>query len=202
MNAIDLLKKQHMEVSDLFARFAATSDKAEKRAIFEKVATALVSHDAIEREIFYPACEKEMGKSELLGESVVEHGVIEFMIHRADLNSRKEAFDDYIKVLKEMVRHHVDEEEDELFPKVQRALSQEKLEKLGIKMWARFHEASANDFRPALAATLKQVIAGATETKPPKKKAAPKPKAKVKAKAKAKPAARSSRSRANGHASA
>ncbi len=191
MNAIDMLKKQHLEVSDLFARFAAISDKNEKRAIFDKIAAALVAHDAIEREIFYPACEREMGKGELLGESLVEHGVIEFMIHRADLNRRKEAFDDHVKVLKEMVRHHVDEEEDELFPKVTRALGKARLEKLGPKMWARFHESLAGDFRVALTDALNQVIAGATKTKPKAKKPA----------AKEKPA-RAASARANGHARA
>src|SRR4051812_40971351 len=62
MKATDLLLKQHRLVEDLFEQFEEAKTPAQKRTIFEKLAANLVGHDAIEREIFYPACEKELGK--------------------------------------------------------------------------------------------------------------------------------------------
>lgn len=177
MNAIDLLKKQHLEVADLFAQFEITSKKPEKRAIFEKIAASLVAHDTIEREILYPACKRQMGNTDMLGEAIVEHGLIEFMLFRADQNLRKDALDTHVMVLREVVRHHVTEEEDEFFPKVMRELGKNRLEELGLRMGLRYREALLEgDWRTPLRATLAQVLEGATETKKPKKKAAaPKP---------------------------
>lgn len=170
MNAIDLLKKQHDKVAELFERFEKASKPADKSAIFEEIAANLVAHDAIEREIFYPACEKKMGLTDLLGEALVEHGVVEFMLYRTDENLGKEALDHHVTVLQEVVDHHVEEEEKELFPKVEKAFSKAALEEFGPKMWARFQEAIAADFRGPLAENLSQVLAGAMKTKPPKKK--------------------------------
>jgi len=184
MNAIDLLRKQHDKVADLFDRFEKASKPAEKSEIFEEIAANLVAHDAIEREIFYPACEKKMGLTDLLGEALVEHGVVEFMLYRADENLGKEALDHHVTVLQEIVDHHVEEEEKEFFPRVEKAFSKALLEELGPKMWARFQEAIAADFRGPLAENLSQVLAGAMKTKPAKKPARKAPAKRMDAKAK------------------
>ena len=93
MNATDLLKKQHTKVDALFTRFEKAKKAADKVAIFEEIAANLVANDAIEREIFYPACEEEMGMTESLGEALVEHGLVEFMVYRADQNLHNETLD-------------------------------------------------------------------------------------------------------------
>ena len=108
MKATDLLKKQHTKVDGLFTRFEKAKKAPEKAAIFEELAANLVAHDAIEREIFYPACEEEMGMTELLGEALVEHGLVEFMIYRADQNLNNDTLAHHVKVRKEVVEHHVD----------------------------------------------------------------------------------------------
>jgi hemerythrin superfamily protein len=165
MKATDLLKQQHREVEELFERIE-NAEAREKKALFEELATNLVAHDAIEREIFYPACERQMGDEEILREALVEHGLVEFTLFQADRETRDEdALDARIKVLKDIVEHHVEEEEKELFPKVEKALSGQ-LEQLGAAMEARFEEAKEEDFRTPLQKNVRQVIGGAVKTTP------------------------------------
>lgn len=183
MKATELLKSQHEEVKDLFERIESTKSQEEKNRLFEELATNLVAHDAIEREIFYPACEKKMGMTKLLGEALVEHGVVEFSLHLADSARGGSDFEHKMKVLSEMVDHHVTEEEEELFPKVDKALGPE-LEALAAKMTLRFEEVKGNDFRGPLHEKLEQVLAGTStaHARSSGKKPAPK-KAPVKASA-------------------
>ena len=163
-DAISLLKSQHDEVKALFQRIQKASARSRKLALFEELAGKLVAHDAIEREIFYPACERAMGMTDLLGEALVEHGVVEFSLYEADQARRGRDFPFKCQVLSEIVEHHVEEEENEFFPKVKKALGKEKLVELGERMKARFEEAVASgDFRTPLHANLKQVLAGALE---------------------------------------
>jgi len=165
MKATDLLIQQHRAVEDLFEQFEDADGAEEKRNIFEKLAANLVGHDAIERELFYPACEKELGEDEdVLHESLVEHGVVEFSLFRADENRNGEDFDKYVTVLKEIVEHHVEEEESELLPRVKSEMEADRLEELGTAMEKRFEAALASDFREPLRENLDQVLAGRTKT--------------------------------------
>lgn len=169
MKATDLLEQQHREVRDLFKRIEDASG-SEQRTLFAEIASNLVAHDAIEREIFYPACERVLGMTDELGEALVEHGVVEFCLFEAD-EAKPEQFKHKCTVLREMLDHHIDEEEDEFFPKVEKALGEEKLESLGEEMQRRFQEAKRNDFRGPLHENLRQVLSGAMKTKPAQKKA-------------------------------
>jgi len=160
-SAIELLKTQHEEVKTLFKRIEKASTRAAKTKLFDELAANLAAHDAIEREIFYPACEKGMGMTDLLGEALVEHGVVEFSLYQADQARKDKDFSFKCQVLSEIVEHHVKEEEEEFFPKVQKALGKEKLMELGARMQARFEQAKSKDYHPALKSNLKQVLAGA-----------------------------------------
>src|SRR3954471_17999359 len=160
-SAIDLLKTQHEEVKKLFKRIEKASTRSAKLKLFDELAANLAAHDAIEREIFYPACEKGMGMTDLLGEALVEHGVVEFSLYQADQARRDPSFSFKCQVLSEIVEHHVKEEEDDFFPKAERALGREKLMELGARMKERFEAAKASSFRPPLHSNLKQVLAGA-----------------------------------------
>lgn len=166
MKATDLLKDQHKEVATLFKHIESAKGGAEKNKLFEELAKNIAGHDAIEREIFYPACQKEMGTTDLLGEALVEHGVVEFSLYLADQARGEDDFDFKITVLREIIEHHVEEEENELFPKVEKALGAEMLEQLGAEMEERFEESKEDDFRPPLHDNLSQVLAGAMETEP------------------------------------
>jgi hypothetical protein len=159
-SAIALLKKQHVEVKALFKRIEQASGRATRMKLFEELACKLVGHDAIEREIFYPACEKAMGMTDLLSEALVEHGVVEFSLYQADQARMSPEFPAKCQVLGEIVNHHVEEEQDDFFPKVEKAMSKEQLSELGARMQARFEQALAQDFREPLHHNLKQVLAG------------------------------------------
>lgn len=166
MKATDLLEAQHREVEKLFEKIAKTDDPKEKRAYFDELAANLVAHDAIERELFYPAAEAAMGMNDILGESLVEHGLVEFTLYLADESRMKKGFHHRVTVLEEVVEHHVKEEEDELLPKVKKALSAKENEELGARMEKKFAEALTKPFRTPLHENLEQVLQGALKTKP------------------------------------
>lgn len=194
MKATKLLTQQHKEVSDLFKKFGKTKDEDEQEELFEHIGAGLAAHDAIERELFYPACKEALGADdETLGEGLVEHEVVEFSIYKADL-ADAEDFKHCVKVLSEIVEHHVEEEEKELFPKIEKAMTAEALEELGVEMEQRFEEAMEEDFREAVRANLEQVLSGAIETEPADDDDAPE--AKKAAAKKAPPKARSSAKKA------
>lgn len=177
MKATDLLKAQHKAVEKLFAAIEKSEDDAEEAQLFAELASNLVAHDGIEREIFYPACEAQMGMTDQLGEALVEHGVVEFCLYEANNALGDETFDFKVRVLREMVEHHVEEEEGEFFPAVEKDFDEELLEALGAKMKAGFEKNLAKDFREPLFANLQQVLAGTIKPRkvPEKKNGAKKP---------------------------
>jgi hemerythrin-like domain-containing protein len=167
MKATELLTKQHHEVSRLFEAIESARSASEKRTLFQELASNLTAHDSIERQLFYPACEEAMGLNDDLGEALVEHGVIEFCLYQANEALGEPDFDFKCKVLQEIVEHHVQEEEEEFFPKAEKALSLDLLELLGDEMAEAFEEACSEDFREPLYENLRQVFAGAIEPMPP-----------------------------------
>jgi hemerythrin-like domain-containing protein len=166
MNAIELLKQQHREVDELFSKIESAEQPAEKASLFHELASKLVGHDAIEREIFYPACEEAMGLNDELGEALVEHGVVEFSLYQADQALGQEDFDFKISVLKELVQHHVEEEEKEFLPKAEKALGSDEIEELGEEMEDAFEDAIGEDYHGPLFENLRQVLAGTLKPVP------------------------------------
>ena len=134
MNAIEMLKKQHREVAKLFKEFEAAKSAGPRRKIFEKIADALAVHATIEEKHFYPAVKKKQTEDILL-ESVEEHLEIKRVI--ADLlamSADDENFDAKVTVLQEDVEHHVEEEQDDMFPKVEKLFDEETLEAIAVAM--------------------------------------------------------------------
>jgi hypothetical protein len=165
MDAIKLLEAQHKEVKELFEQLESQGSSADP-AIFEELAQNLVAHDAIEREIFYPACEKALGMTSHLAEALVEHGYVEYGLYQADLAQGQNSFEAKCKVLKEVLLHHVQEEEDEFFPEVRENMEASQLEALGTQMEQRFEAVKEQDFSELVRANLLQVMGGAVKTKP------------------------------------
>lgn len=166
MKATELLTQQHREVSRLFKAIESAAGKAEKQKLFQELASNLVAHDGIERDIFYPACEEALGMNDDLGEALVEHGFIEFGLYQSTEALEAEDFDFKCKVLSELVEHHVEEEEQEFFPKVEKAIGADGLESLAEEMLEAFEDARAEDFREPLYRNLREVFAGAIKTTP------------------------------------
>jgi hemerythrin superfamily protein len=133
LNAIDLLKQQHREVEELFAQ-AENADGEEKGELANTIADKLAVHVAIEEKYFYPAT-RTTRTEQLLREAVEEHLSAKRLL--ADLiqtDPEDPQFDAKVKVLKEQIQHHVDEEESQLFPKVLNLISTQELEDLAVVM--------------------------------------------------------------------
>lgn len=146
VDPIALLEAQHREVETLFEQHEKASDGREKRAIFARIADALAAHATIEEELFYPAVFSEKTEDELR-EAVEEHLQAKRLI--ADLlgmSTTDPQWDGKVAVLCEEVRHHVKEEETELFPKLSK-LDEEMMQDLGAQMQDRF-EALMEEGRP------------------------------------------------------
>ncbi len=145
MNAIDLLEQQHREVEELFEEFEGAGEGAvrTKERICREISDQLAVHAEIEEKLFYPESKQE-NTEELLRESVEEHLSMKRIV--ADLvesGPADEQFEARMKVLKEQVEHHVEEEEGELFPRVREALSKDDLEDLGGRMQTMAEELEA-----------------------------------------------------------
>jgi len=112
----------------------------DKQRVFTLIADNLAAHASIEERYFYPSVNSE-DTEEILLESAEEHLAAKRVIaDLLDLPSSDETFDAKVKVLQDMVDHHVDEEEHTLFPKVRKAVDKQSLEDLGIQMEAAFAE--------------------------------------------------------------
>jgi iron-sulfur cluster repair protein YtfE (RIC family) len=142
MNALDLLKEQHEEVSKLFKKFEKLGDDAtaERRELFVMIADRLSAHATIEEQYFYPSIKTEKSE-DLLREAVEEHlGVKRIIADLLELEPSDETFAAKMKVMRENVEHHVEEEEDKLFKMVRKTLNADQLLALGIQMKAEFDE--------------------------------------------------------------
>lgn len=125
-NALDLLKHDHQEVDGMFKQYEdmkESGDESEKEALVTQICDALTVHAQIEEEIFYPAArralDEEEGK-EVLDEAAVEHQSLKDIIARLESAPADDPlYDAGVKVLSEYVKHHVREEENELFPKLE-----------------------------------------------------------------------------------
>ncbi len=136
MNAIELLTQQHREVEELFEEFETAGEGARKtkERTCQQIGDALAVHATIEEKIFDPES-KQANTEELLRESVEEHLAMKKLladIMESDLDDPQ--YEAKMKVLKEQVEHHVEEEERELFPLVGKSCSKEELEDMGGRM--------------------------------------------------------------------
>jgi hemerythrin-like domain-containing protein len=135
MDALTLLKNDHRSVEQLFKRFEKAGDRAytEKRQLADRIIEALSQHAAIEEQVFYPVVRATVGDTEdVVLESLEEHHIVKWVLSELDsMEPTDERFDAKMTVLIENVRHHVEEEEQELFPKVRDELDRKALADLG-----------------------------------------------------------------------
>jgi hypothetical protein len=135
-DAIALLEADHREVDGLFHKYEGLAAPAEKKALAAKICVALKVHTQIEEELFYPPARKETGDKDLLDEAVVEHAGAKTLIAEIEaMEPGQPLYDAKVKVLGEQIRHHVEEEETELFPEVRK--TDLDLDALGAKLAAR-----------------------------------------------------------------
>lgn len=132
-SATDLLRHDHREVERLLKQFESAGGEDAQREIVNTVCTELLVHTQIEEDLFYPAVRQAIDAQDTMDEAEVEHASVKQLI--AELGRMKPGdnlYDAKVMVLSEYVKHHVKEEEDEMFPMVEK--SEIDLEALGEEL--------------------------------------------------------------------
>jgi hemerythrin-like domain-containing protein len=137
MNAFELLKADHEKVSKIFDELEPTTNRASKtrRELFTKLKNELDVHSQIEEQILYPALKDAEETHEITLEAFEEHHVVKQLLKELEaMEVESDEWTAKLKVLKENVEHHVEEEEDEMFKKARQVLSSEQIEQLGTRL--------------------------------------------------------------------
>ena len=118
-DAIAMLRADHKNVSALFEQFEKSRSPAKKKSLVQQICLELTVHAQIEEEIFYPAVQQALRDKELVPEARVEHASLKALIAQVEgVEPEGEMYDARVKVMSEYVKHHVKEEQNEMFPKV------------------------------------------------------------------------------------
>jgi len=123
-DAIKLLKDDHRQVEDWFEAFEKTSNGPKKQKLADQICLALRVHTQIEEEIFYPACREAGLEDDMMDEADVEHDGAKKLIEEIEAGKPgDDHWDAKVKVLSEMIKHHVKEEEqrDGMFARAKKA---------------------------------------------------------------------------------
>jgi hemerythrin superfamily protein len=150
MKATEMLKKQHRQVKALFKQVEKTEAAGERRRLMEEIGRRLQIHTTIEEEIFYPAV-RGLGThkaKEMIDEALEEHHVVDLVLRELPtIDPEDERFMAKMTVLSELVKHHVEEEESEMFKLAKKR--DDELEDLAERMEARQSELEARAARRA-----------------------------------------------------
>ena len=165
MKATTLLEKQHRKVEAIFKKLEA--GRADPAPLLEALADDLAGHMAIEQEILYPAARSV--DEDLISEAYEEHSLAEIALKRLlETDSDDDAFAARVTATKELIEHHVEEEEATLFPKLEKSLGADQLEELGKAMKVRFDEVVSAGFRASVPKGVSRTSADLTrDTEPP-----------------------------------
>lgn len=135
-NAIALLRADHQLVQGLFDQFQKTRSEERKGKLARQICQELTVHAQIEEEIFYPAAREALRDQDLVDEATVEHQSAKDLIAQIEASSAgAELFDAKVTVLGEYIKHHVKEEQNEMFPKIRKTKLD--LKALGEQLQAR-----------------------------------------------------------------
>ena len=147
-DAIALLKSDHRQVEDWFEQFEKARKDERKQELADKICQALIVHTQIEEEIFYPAFIEATQDEDTHHEAIVEHDGAKNLIAQIQASSPKdEYFDAKVKVLSEMIKHHVKEEEQRGGMFAEAKDSNMDLDALGEQLLARKQELMAKTSR-------------------------------------------------------
>ena len=137
MKATDFLKKQHREVMKLFKEVEKTEDTRARKRLMSEIVSHLKVHTTIEEEIFYPAV-REIGTEkaeEQMLEAVEEHHVVDLVLAELpQVDPAADTFEAKMTVLRELIEHHVEEEQEEVFPMAEKRLGKERIAELGERL--------------------------------------------------------------------
>jgi hemerythrin superfamily protein len=138
VDAIVLLKNDHKTVEKLFKQFEKAGDDApqKKRDLVDQIIEELSVHAYVEEQVFYPEARKAVPETEdHVLESLEEHHIVKWVLQELQgMDPADERFDAKVSVLIENVRHHVEEEEQDWFPKVRKAMGRKRLQELAERL--------------------------------------------------------------------
>lgn len=138
-DAINLLRADHKRVSEMFDQFEKTRSTTKKKTLVSKICLELSVHAQIEEEIFYPAVKGALRDKEMIPEATVEHASVRDLIAQVrDVEPDGEMYDAKVTVMGEFVRHHVKEEQNEMFAKAKKTRLD--MAALGEQLYARQQE--------------------------------------------------------------
>lgn len=121
-DATAMLRADHKLVSGLFDEYDKARSAARKKQLVAQICSELSVHAQVEEEIFYPAVKQALKDKALIPEATVEHATLKDLIAQVEgIEPDGEMFDARIKVLSEYVKHHVNEEQREMFPQAKAA---------------------------------------------------------------------------------
>lgn len=133
MDAITLLKQDHRTVEKMFSQFKKAKGETEQAEMCQQICRELTLHAQIEEKSFYPEVKAKM--KEMVLESLEEHKQVKTLVGELEgMKAGDELMQPKMKVLKEDVKHHVDEEEKQMFPKLTRGLGKERLMDIGERL--------------------------------------------------------------------
>lgn len=116
-NAIEMLREDHRKVKELFQQFERSGESDGKEQIAHQTLHELELHAALEEEMFYPAAREHVHEEKQIDEALEEHHVAELLIGELKkMSPDDERYEAKYKVLAESVKHHIQEEESEMFP--------------------------------------------------------------------------------------
>lgn len=139
MNAFTLLKADHKKVAGILEKIDATTERGVKtrEELFTQLKSELDLHAQIEETVLYPALEKADETHEITLEAYEEHRLVKQLLGELEkMDKGNEQWTARFTVLKENIEHHVEEEEDEMFKKARKVLSEEEAEDLGARLEA------------------------------------------------------------------
>lgn len=114
------LREDHQKVKQLFEEFEGATDNDVKQRLADEALAALQEHSYVEEKVLYPAFEPALDKEDLVDEALEEHHVVHLLVAELKkMSAGDERFDAKFTVLAENVRHHIKEEEGEMFPQVE-----------------------------------------------------------------------------------
>ncbi|WP_431102936.1 hemerythrin domain-containing protein [Roseateles noduli] len=121
-DAVTFLRADHKKVADLFEQFEKSRSPAKKKQLVAQICLELTVHAQVEEEIFYPEVQAALRDKELVPEAKVEHQSIKDLIAAVEgVEPYGEDYDAKVKVMSEWVKHHVKEEQNEMFPKAKKS---------------------------------------------------------------------------------
>ncbi|MEA2570303.1 MAG: hypothetical protein QOI24_2304 [Acidobacteriota bacterium] len=153
-NAITMLKADHVKVKRLLNELNQVTAPKQRESLVAEIERELKTHTQIEEEVFYPAFKAAAGKTDAVDmfyEAAEEHHLVDMVLPALkSANPKSHEFEAKAKVIKELVEHHVKEEENEMFPKMRQLVGDEQLREIGDLMQARREQIEAMWDHPIL----------------------------------------------------